>query len=574
MDGAQVPDRIPPRPTWGWLFGFVRPRSRSMALVLGLSLLASGLVLVQPILVKHLIDDGLIARNQTVLWTTVLLMLGVGLAATLLAGLNRYLHTRLSAAVLFDLRRDVFDHLQKLSPSVLSRWRTGDVLSRLDGDVSEIQRFAVDSLFALLTNILGLLGALAWLVWLSWELALMVLVLLPLEWWWLYRLRPRVAERTRELRERGSDVSSFFVEVLPVLKFVQASGQEAREARRLDRVHGHYLSALLRLQVLEFVTHAVPGQLTAWTRALAFLVGGLWVIDGQWALGSLVAFSTYLGMASGPLNSLLGWYVGLQKVRVSLDRVATLRQEPVTVVDAADARPLPSPVRGEFRLDGVRFSHPGREGMVLDGVSVCIPAGRKAVISGASGVGKSTLIDLLLRHSDPDAGAVLLDGVDLRRLRLKDLRQSVAVVSQDIVLFRASLRDNVRYARPQADDEQVAKAVERAGLTAWVNSLPEGLDTWLGERGQTASGGQRQRIAIARALLQNPAVLILDEATSALDEALEAEVLAQIEDAFGDRTRIVVSHRNSAWTGAALRLHLERGQLTVHTGDTLEEAHG
>lgn len=574
MDGAQVPERIPPHPTWGWLFGFVRPRSRAMVLVLGLSLLASGLVLVQPILVKHLIDDGLIARNQTVLCTTVLLMLGVGLAATLLAGLNRYLHTRLSAAVLFDLRRDVFDHLQKLSPSALSRWRTGDVLSRLDGDVSEIQRFAVDSLFALLTNILGLLGAFAWLVWLSWKLALMVLVLLPLEWWWLYRLRPRVAERTSELRERGSDVSSFFVEVLPVLKFVQASGQEAREARRLDRVHGDYLSALLRLQVLEFVTHAVPGQLTAWTRALAFLVGGLWVIDGRWALGSLVAFSTYLGMASGPLNSLLGWYVGLQKVRVSLDRVATLRQEPVTVIDAADARPLPSPVRGEFRLDGVRFSHPGRGGVVLDGVSVCIPAGRKTVISGASGVGKSTLIDLLLRHSDPDAGAVLLDGVDLRRLRLKDLRQSVAVVSQDIVLFRASLRDNVRYACPQADDEQVAKALERAGLTDWVNSLPEGLDTWLSERGQTISGGQRQRIAIARALLQNPAVLILDEATSALDEVLEAEVLAKLDDVFGDRTRIVVSHRNSAWRGATLRLHLDRGQLTVHSGDIVEDSHG
>lgn len=574
MAGAQAPeDHLPPL-SWSWLFGFVRPRSRSMVLVLVLSLLASGLVLVQPMLVKFLIDDGLIARNPTVLWTTVLAMLGVGLVATLLSGLNRYLHTRLSAAVLFDVRRDVFDHLQQLAPSVWGRWRTGDVLSRLDGDVAELQRFAVDSLFALLTNSLGLLGALAWLFWLSWELALMVLVLLPLEWWWLYRLRPRVTQRTRALRERGSDVSSFFVEVLPALKFVQASGQEAREAGRLDGLHGHYMSALLRLQVLEFVTHAVPGQLTAWTRALAFLVGGLWVIEGQWALGSLVAFSTYLGMASGPLNSLLGWYVGLQKVRVSLNRVAMLRQEPVTVVDAPDARPLSSPPRGDILLDAVCFSHPGREGLVLDRVSASIPAGQKVVMTGASGAGKSTLIDLLLRYSDPDAGAIRLDGVDLRLWRLKDLRRTVAVVSQDLVLFRATVRDNLRYACPQADDDQVDKAVARSGLAEWVRSLPQGLDTSLGERGQTVSGGQRQRMAIARALLQNPAVLILDEATSALDEALEAEVLAQIDEVFGDRTRILVSHRSSAWAGADLRLHLEQGRLIVVNGEAAEPAHG
>lgn len=561
MNTRSVNDDASLHAQWAWLFAFVRPKASAMAAVLVLSLFASGLVLLQPVLVKRLIDDGLLARNSGLLWGTVGMMVGVGLVSTLLSGVNRYLHTRLSASVLFALRQDVFGHLQKLSPSVRTRWRTGDVLSRLDGDVTEIQRFAVDSLFALFSNAVGLLGALAWLMWLSVPLTFLVLLFLPLQWWWLYHWRPRVAERARDLRARGSDVSSFFVEVLPAMKFVQASGQEAREAHRLEVFHGRYLSSLLRLQVVEFATQAIPGQLTAWARALAFLVGGLWVIDGQWALGSLVAFSAYLGMASGPVGSLLGWYVGLQKVKVSLERVQALRQEPVTVLDPERPCELPQPSQGQFSLQGVRFAHQMGEVDVLSGVTMVIPGGKKTLITGASGAGKSTLIDLLLRHNDPDEGGISLDGVDLRCLRLRDLRQAVAVVSQDIVLFRASLRENLTYASADATEAQIAEVVERAGLTDWVRHLPEGLETHVGERGQTVSGGQRQRIAIARALLQNPVVLILDEATNALDEPLEAEVLAQIDQAFGDRTRIVVSHRRSTWAQADVHLRLVRGRL-------------
>lgn len=557
---------------WSWLFGFVQPRARGMAGVMVLSVIAMGLVLLQPLLVKRLIDDGLIARSHHVLWTTALFMLLAGLSATLLAGLNRYLHTRLSADILFDLRHDLFAHLQRLSPTFWARRRTGDVMARLDGDMAEIQRFAVDSLFAVLSNLLGLIGALGWMLWLSWELTLLAALLLPLEWLWLRRMRPRVVEGTRTLRERSSDVSSFFVEVLPATKFVQSSRQEAREAQRLDGLHAGYLSSLLRLQIIEFVTHAVPGQLTAWTRALVFLVGGAWVIEGQWALGSLVAFSTYLGMASGPVNSLLGWYVGLQKVRVSLERVAELRDEPLGVRDTDTPVPLPAPLRGALQLDAVVFAHPGRAEPVLAGVSVAVAAGECVALTGASGVGKSTLIDLLLRFHDPQSGRVTLDGIDLRQLALADLRRAIAVVSQDIVLFRASLLENLRYACPDADETAVVQAAGRAGLAGWIASLPDGLHTLVGERGQTVSGGQRQRIAIARALLQDPAVLILDEATSAVDEEMEAQILAQIDACFAGRTRLIVSHRPSAWAGCSRRLHLVQGRIDEVPPRAHEEA--
>ena len=301
------------------------------------------------------------------------------------------------------------------------------------------------------------------------------------------------------------------------------------------------------------------------------MLGGYWVIQGGMQVGSLIAFGAYLGMATGPVQSLLGLYMAWQRLRVSLERVSYLRRQPLPAATGTGRTP-PDDLDGELILDDLRFSYPeGPE--IFSGANMTIPAGTRVGILGDSGIGKSTLLDLLQLHLHPRGGRILVDGHDIAEFDPRLWRARIAVVPQDPVIFRDSLANNVRYSVPNASNEEIVEACSRAGLDSLVEKLPQGIDTIVSERGASLSGGERQRIALARALLQKPVVLLLDEPTSAVDPEAELVLVRQIEHLFAGTTQLVVSHRPSALANAELVLAVENGKLVAQSSPAARRRH-
>jgi ATP-binding cassette, subfamily B, bacterial len=552
-----------------WLYSFLRPQRGAIVFLMLLSVLATGLALLQPWLTKLIIDDGLLASDFDALLFYSLCLLGLGVGATGLSGYNRIRHTRLSGSILFSLREDVYAHLQKLSPTFFNRQRSGDLISRMDRDVAEIQRFAVDTLFSAFSGVIGLVGTCSMMLLLSWQLSLVLLLIVPLELVYLKFMRPRVERKNRRLRERGADISSFLTEKIPAIKFIQSAGAEQRELAGLSQLNRSFLGDLVSLQKTEFWTAAVPALLLTASRASVFVLGGFWVINGQLELGSLIAFSAYLGMATGPVQSLLGLYMAWQRLRVSLERVSYLRQQPTNEI-AANFREMPVSLEGAITVSGLDFGH-GGEHALFSKANLSIGAGAKVGLYGPTGIGKSTLLDLLQRHLNPDHGTICVDGHDIALWEPAQWRSRIAVVPQEPVIFRDTLANNVRYRVPGANEAQVAAACQRAGLESLLHSLPAGLETVLGERGSTLSGGERQRIAVAQALLQKPLLLLLDEPTSAVDSKTEMQLVREIDNLFAHTTRIIVSHRPSTIAGADMLVTINQGQLIIEQDSASSE---
>jgi ATP-binding cassette subfamily B protein len=560
-------DLPPGRPAGlAWLYSFLWPRRGRILYLVLLSALATGLVLAQPWLTKLIIDDGLLASDFEALLTWSVALLLIGVASTGLSGYNRIQHTRLSGSVLFAMREDVYDHLQRLGPEFFGRERSGDLISRMNRDIAEIQRFAVDTLFSAFSAVIGLVGTFSMILVISWQLATILLFIVPLELLYLAKMRPRVEQRNRRVSERGADITAFLTEKVPAIKFIQTAGAEQRELGTLSLLNRSYLGDLVDLQKTEFWTAAIPGLLLTAGRAFAFVLGGYWVIQGSMQLGSLIAFGAYLGMATGPVQSLLGLYMAWQRLRVSLGRVSYLRQQPLPQ-DGGPGLTPPEDLKGEIRLEQLGFGY--REGPpVFDRVSLSIPAGARVGIHGSSGIGKSTLLDLLQLHLHPQRGTIRVDGHDIGEFEPILWRSRIAVVPQDPVIFRDSLLNNVRYNAPAASEKEVEQACQRAGLEPLLEKLPHGLASMVSERGTSLSGGERQRIALARALLQDPVLLLLDEPTSAVDVDTELALVREIERLFRGVTQLIVSHRPSALAGVDLLLTIQAGDIVVETRAT------
>lgn len=521
--------------------GFVRPYGWALAPVVALSLLGTGLGLVLPYLSKLLVDDALVAQDFSALLRIVGLFVGITAASFLMNVLSGMRYTKVSADILFDMRLDLYRHLQRLSPRYYAKTPLGDVVSRINGDIGEIQRVTAEATLAWLGQLIALVGTVGMLIYLDLRLFIVGLITLPPALFALLRYRRQLEARVRVLRERSADIGTFLIETLQGMRAVVGANAQEREVDRFRNKNDSFVDALLSMRLFTYLAGGLPGLLLTTGTGVVFLYGGYLVIDGATTLGTFVAFMAYQMRLMAPIQGLMGLYSNLATARASLVRVHEVLDSPPEVVEANPAKSLPV-CKGEVTLEEVHYGF-GRGGEVLAGVNLVIPAGQVLAIVGTSGSGKSTIADLLSRQLDPDEGRILLDGEDLSDLFLSQVRMHVSVVEQSPFIFHATVAENVRYARPEATEADVRQAIHAAGLSDLMDSMPEDINTVVGERGSQLSAGERQRVAIARAYLAEPSVLIFDEATGALDPMSEAAVLSGYDALMRGRTTVLITHR-------------------------------
>ena len=540
-------------------FAYLVPYWRRLVLVLLVSLISTATTLAIPYLSKDLIDTALVGRDLGALRRMVGWFIALGLFGFLLNVVSGLRYTRVSAEILFDMRLSVYEHLQRLSPRFFARTRLGDIVSRLNNDISEIQRVAAEAALAWVGNVLFLAGSLVMMVWLDWRLALIALAPMPFSLLALGMYRRRLESRVAELRQRSADIGSFLIETLQAMSLVVASNAQGRERTRFRGLNGRFIEALMKMQRVTYFAGGLPGTLLSIGSAIAFFYGGWRVIDGTLTLGTLGAFLAYQMRVFAPAQALMGLYASLATARVSWARVREILDAPVEVIESPQAIALPI-AQGDIVCESVTLTTE-RDLRVLDEVSFVARRGTTVALVGGSGVGKSTIAYLVTRMLDPDSGVIRLDGHDLRTLKLDDLRRHVVLVEQEPTLLHATVAENIRYVRPDAGDADVRRAAEAAGIARFVDALPNGYQTLVGERGLAVSAGERQRIALARAFLADPAVLVLDEPTAALDALAQRQVIDGCQAVMRGRTTILITHRRELAMAADYVVVLEGARV-------------
>ena len=542
---------------------FVRPY-RAMVIAAGLALVVTASVsLILPLAVRQVID-GFGANEVAALDRYFGFALAIALVLALGSGVRHYFVSRLGERVVADIRRALFDRVMGMSPAYFERIMTGEVLSRITTDTTLILSVIGSSVSVALRNVLTLIGGLALLMLTSYKLSLMVLLVVPAVVVPIIVLGRRVRASSRENQDWIAQSSGKASEALSAVQTVQAFTHEARTRADFAAVTEKSFDSARRRILLRSVMTVIVIFL-----AFAGVVGVLWigahdVRTGEMTPGQLVQFLIYAVIVAGAVGALSEIWGELQRAAGATERLIEMLHADDPVQDRAAPRALPRPVRGQVRFEDVTFTYPTRpDAPSLKGVTLQVEPGETVALVGPSGAGKSTVFQLLLRFFDPQGGAVLLDGVDLRDLARADFRSAMALVPQDPVIFATSARDNIRFGRPEASDAEVEEAARAAAAHEFIAALPDGYDTFLGERGVMLSGGQKQRIAIARAILRDARVLLLDEATSALDAESERLVQAAVERLGQGRTVLVVAHRLATVKRADRIVVLDQGRVVA-----------
>jgi ATP-binding cassette subfamily B protein len=523
---------------------YLRPHRGRVALALLSLVVAAGTVLAFGACLRALIDRGFSHGQPEVLDYALASILVVAGVLAIASGSRFYLVSWLGERVVGNIRRDLFAHVVRLGPAWFEIKRSGDVMSRISSDAQLIEQVIGYSASVALRNTLMCVGGIVMLVVTNPKLAALVLAVVPLVVAPIIIFGRRVRALSREAQARIADMVSDGAETLDGVRTVQAFAQEDRVAERFggatELAFGAAVRRITRRAIMTtlviFIVFAAVGFLL-W-------IGGLDVIAGRITAGDLSAFVFYAVLVASSGGSISETIGDLQRASGAAERLSELMAEQPVIVETPAPKTLPQPVRGAVSFEEVSFRYPTRtDALALDRFDLVVAPGETVAIVGPSGAGKTTVFNLLLRFYDPEAGRVRLDGLDIRDLRLADLRRCLAIVPQEPVLFTATVADNIRYGQPGASDAEVKAAAQAASALGFIEALPQGFATHLGARGVRLSGGQRQRIAIARALLCDPAVLLLDEATSALDAESELAVQQALDGLMHKRTTLVIAHR-------------------------------
>jgi ABC-type multidrug transport system fused ATPase/permease subunit len=543
---------------WGRVARYARPFWKLAVWVMILSTIVSLIALVNPYLIKVLIDNVLLPKQFGLLWIVIALFLLVELVTTAIGITFSYYQMSLEQNFTLFVQKDLFRHMENLDMGFHQNARTGDLLFRIGNDVQQFEQL-IENVSMTFGNIILGLGTFAVIFFLNWQVAVFSLIVLPLYSVIARRYKMETRRRQRALRQKGSTIISFLEERLSSIKLIKVFGREDDEYKAFSNRGRDLIESQLRFTLFNRGVNALMHYIGYLPVLFVLAFGGYEVLVGSMTVGGLVATYAYVQSLVGPFSNFGSFPIQVEQNIAAVERVFEVFDRTPTIVDGPDARALHR-VEGKIEFDQVTFQYAGGK-EVLHDISFAIEPGKTTALVGASGVGKTTIADLLCRFIEPTRGTIVLDGRPLEKIKISSLRSHIGVVSQGTPLYNLSIRDNIRYGRPEATDDEIVEASKLAEIHEFVNSLPRKYDNMVGERGTYLSEGQRQRVALARMFLKDPSVLILDEAMSSLDTASEEKIPRGLERIMQGRTVLVIAHRLSTVKNADQVLLLKEGRI-------------